>query len=831
MKKKLLILATALILTGSAFAFGACAGGGNDDTADTPAPTAPATPTTPSTTDTPATPSTPTTPTTPSTPTTPTTPTTPVNPDLKQFTGLALADGNAVYDGAAHPLTVSGELPEGASVSYSANNNSVNAGTYAVTATVTASGYQDKQLTATLTISKGTITGLKFENAAYSYDGTAHSVELVGTVPEGSSVSYKCKENSMSTNSATETGEYTITVTVTNANYNTFTAEAKLKITAEDKNRFITAHDGTLYFANALDGDKLYKYDSTDGIKKVSPDVPYNFAEAGGNLYFRSYSPYASSVKTVETNGVKTVISVKGEYLCSDGDCLYYAVNSLTQSKSGIYKLDISDSEPAAQLISEGKAKYLTCADNHIYFADGANGDRLTKISISGGTRTLVTDEKITCLTHSDGALYYTVNNLTGDYIERYTIADGTRRKLTSDAGANLTVIGNKLYYINVDLLNSAVFGKGIYSVNANPAINNQLPGTKIIEGDDLSYSSLTEADGKLAYYRVSDQMLCISDTDGSNTLELLEGFIAPETVPLSTGSKTAAYGKALYFLDLYNDKALYSYNTVSKALSRVTSDKVSDFAILGDYLYFNSVSYGVNNDLYKVNLKLGGEPELISGNDCNDIVTDGNNIYYIKENAGGAATAITEIAADGTETDIFDKGVSNLVYYEGYIYFEYNNKVHRMPVNGYTVNQTENVTHADVSHVGTFAIENGVIYFRELYGLAWGLKRLSKMNIDGTGYEVMMTEKTDPLEISIADGKVYYYNDVTTGAGLYSLSADAAENEEPQLILACQSKYYARNLTIIDGKIYFINYRLNLGGDSHLYCVNISGGNAEKIA
>lgn len=817
MKKTILAIAIALLVAGSAFTYCACSNGNQPDTPPDETQTTPETPDKPTTPDTPDTPSTPST------------------PELKKFTDITLADGNAVYDGAAHPLAISGTVPAGATVSYSANNNSVDAGAYTVTATVKGDGYEDLSLTAKLTIAKADFAGLKFENGTFSYDGTAHSIELVGQVPENSSVSYACKENPALSNSATETGEYTVTVTVTNKNYNTFTAQAKLKITAEDKHRFIIGHDGALYFANALDGDKLYKYDSTNGIKKVSSDVPYNFTVMGNELYFRSYSPFASSVKTVGESGVNTVISVKGEYLSTDGNYLYYAVNALAQSKSGIYRINISgnpENKPTAQLVSQGKAKFLTCAGNYIYFADGTNGDKLTRVSKSGGQRTVVVDEKITCLTHSDGALYYTVNNLTGDYVEKYSIANETRRKLTSDAGANLTVIDNYLYYINVDLLNSLVFGKGIYRVNANPVVNNQLPGSKIIEGDNLSYSSLTAtADGRLAYYRVSDQMLCISDTDGGNTVEVLSGFVAPETVPLSIGSKTAAYGKYLYFLDLYNDKALYSYNTVSKTLVRVTSDKVSDFAILGDYLYFNSVSYGVNNDLYKVNLKLGGEPELVSENDCNDVVTDGNNIYYVLKNAGGARTAIHKIDAQGNDSEMYSKGATDLTYCDGYIYFVDGSDLLKMPTTDFTVDAAIKVTDKSVD---TFVIDNGVVYFRETYRLGTN-KRLARVNTDGTEYAAMMTTNTDPLKIVVEGDTIYYYTDTVLGtSGIYSISKNATgDNEQPKLILARngnEKNYYAEDFTVANGKIYFVNYYNNLG-DSHLYCVNISNGQLEKIA
>ncbi len=811
MKKQLLLLLAAFSIAGSAFALSACNGGNNEGDSNPPSLEQPdegsdtgsdAGSDTGSDT-----------------------------PELEKFTDLTLSDGTVTYDGQAHPLAVAGTLPQGAQVQYSANNDSVDAGTYNVTATVTCTGYEALTLNAKLTINKATMSGLSFNNATHSYDGSAHSVELIGQTPQGSSVAYTCKENPAITNSAIQTGSYTITVTVANVNYETFTAMATLKINASEKERYIYSHGGTLYFANALDGDKLYSYTAANGVKKISGDIPYNFTVMGGTLYFRSYTPFASSVKTVtataDGEAANTVISAKGEYLCTDGSTLYYAVNGLTQAKSGIYKINLSGSEPTATLISQGKAKYLAYYGGNLYFADGANGDKLSKISVSGGTRQLVVNEKITCLTANGGSLYYTVNNLLGNYIERYDISAQTRRKLTSDAGSNLTVIGNNLFYINVDILNSYLYGKGIYSVNANATVDNSHAGVKVIGEEDESYSSLTAVNGKLAYYRVSDQMLCVSDTDGSNTAEVLDGFVAPETVPISTGSKTLSYGKTVYFLDLYNGKALYSYDTVTKTLARITSNKVSDFAILGDALYYNAVSFGVNNDLYKVDLKLGGEAEKVSSNDCNNIVTDGTKIFYIKENAAGAATTITEVGADGTEKDVFTKGVSNLVYYDGYIYFEYNNKVHRMPSSGYTVDVTENVTHKDVSHVGTFVIDDGVIYFRELYGLAWGFKRLSKMNIDGTGYSVMISDNTDPLEIRVEGGKVYYYNDVLKGtSGIYRIDKDG---RNPTLVLDYQQNYYASQFTVIDGNIYFINFRAQLG-DSHFYCLNIASGKVEKI-
>ena len=891
MKKQLIAILSALLISGSAFALCSCSGGGNGGENTTP-PTETEQPDKEPNKD----------------------PNENPENNLKKFTGIKLENSTVTYDGQSHSLAISGALPDGAAVKYSDNNNATDAGEYPITATLSGEGYEelklsakltinkapiqgltfegatatyDKQehkvelvgklpegatvtysckedatvqnsaidagvytITATvnhknyqytgeakLTINKAPISGLKFEDKTYQFDNTMHSVELIGVLPEGATVTYTCKENSSIANSAKETGTYTITATLNHKNYY-FMAEAKLTIKAEEKDRHIFSHDNKLYFGNALDGDKLYSYSTVDGLERVSYDVPQNFTVMGGDLYFRSYSILGSSIKKVgaTTSGddkAESVIAAKGEYLCSDGSFLYFAHNALTQAKSGIYKVNLSGEEPTAQLLSEGKAKYLTCYGGKIYFADGANGDKLSSISVSGGARTVVVDEKITCLEKSGSALYYTVNNLLGDFIQKYDLATGKTRKLTSDAGANLTVIGSKLYYINVDLLNSYLYGKGIYCVDANPAADNSKSGTKLIGNDTTTYSSLTSVDGRLAYYRVNDQMLCTNSINANDEKEILAGFVAPEVVPISTGSKTLAYGKYIYFMDLYNGKALYSYDTVTKTLMRITSNKVADFAILGDTLYYNAVSFGVNNDLYKVNLKEGGEAELVSKNDCNDIVTDGTNIYYVEKNAGGVRTAIHKIDANGTDTIMYSKGAEYLTYYEGYVYFLDDNKVQRMPVNGYTVDKPENVTtNKDISHIDKFVIDNGVIYFRELYGIGWGFKRLARMNIDGSNYQVMMTKGTDPLDFIVQDGKVYYFNDVASGAGVYSISITAADDkEQPKLILSTQSKYYARSLTIIDGKIYFISYRLNIVGDSHLYAVSIANGTVEKIA
>ncbi|MDE6273578.1 MAG: DUF5050 domain-containing protein [Clostridiales bacterium] len=590
----------------------------------------------------------------------------------KPITGVTFEDKTVTYNGNAHAVEVAGTLPAGVSVSYT-DNSKTNAGTYTAQAALSGEGYEPLTLTATLKIEKADFAGITMDNLTVAYDGKPHTVEIAGALPEGTTVTYYCEEDDAITNTATATGTYNISAVLRNANYNDFMITAILKITASEKERHIAYYDGKLYFANALDDDKLYSFNFGMEIKKVSSDTPSYFTVMGDNLYFRSKA-LTSSLKAIQNSKMESVFAANAEYLCTNGTNLYYVKNGLTNAKSGIYQLSLDGDEPVETLLSEGKAKYMVYAKGSLFFADGTNDDKLSAISVSSGNgiRHVVVDEKIKALTTDGDYLYYTVNHLLGDYIANYRIADATKRKLTSDAGNNLTVVDGKLYYLNVDWLTSTLYGKGIYCVDARPAVDSNSPGEKIIGEEGESYSSLTATgngqsrSGLLAYYRVSDQMLCTYYIAGGTGSEVLEGFVAPETTPLSTGSKTAVYNKSVYFLNLYNDKALYVYDTVTGTTSRVTANKVSDFAIFGDTLYFNQVSYGVNNDLYRLDLRVGGEPELVSKNDCIDLATDGENLFYVEQNAAGARTAIHIVKADGTDEIMYSKGAEHLTYYKG---------------------------------------------------------------------------------------------------------------------------------------------------------------------
>ncbi|WP_370539755.1 MBG domain-containing protein [Algoriphagus sp. Y33] len=154
-------------------------------------------------------------------------------------TGITFEDGSFVYDGTEKLLAITGTLPSGTSVSYT-DNGRTDVGTQEVTATITGSNYTDLVLTARLTITPAEITGITFEDISFVYDGTEKSLEIMGTLPSGTSVSY-------TDNGRTDVGTQEVTATITGSNYTDLVLTARLTITPAEITG-ITFKDGSFVY-------------------------------------------------------------------------------------------------------------------------------------------------------------------------------------------------------------------------------------------------------------------------------------------------------------------------------------------------------------------------------------------------------------------------------------------------------------------------------------------------------------------------------------------------------------------------------------------------------
>jgi hypothetical protein len=381
---------------------------------------------------------------------------------LKEFEGLTFENQSVVYDGQKHSLVVN-NVPADATIAYSGQDY-VNAGSYAIAATINKTGYVEKKMTATLTITEADLTpekvaalGLSFADASFPYDAESHSVQLVGDVPAGTTVSYKIGD--VEGNSATEVGEYTVICTLKMPNYHSYLLTAKLSIVAVEKTLYSTVLASTILFQNDLDNDTLYRYETQGGtLAKVSNDVMGGFSTEGGVSFGIVKSLWGKAVVSYQkdTNGnlVKEKVFSGTAVDCLaavDSGHFFYSVHNavLNKEDNGIYFYTLSDRDDdyrGVKVISDDYASKMLYADGVLYFV---NGDKnvVSYAASTGVKTTYLVDGNIYDLTYDSGYLYYNKGSVAAKGLYRLNLSSKKESKLTLDNGINLTIVGNYLYY------------------------------------------------------------------------------------------------------------------------------------------------------------------------------------------------------------------------------------------------------------------------------------------------------------------------------------------------------------------------------------------------
>lgn len=765
---------------------------------------------------------------------------------LLEFSEAKFESSTVTYDGKEHTIVVSG-VPEGTTIVYSGNGPFVNAGTYSMSASLSKEGYRNKTLNATLTIAKADFSSLSLNSKSVDYDEQDHinDVRVEGTLPESASVIYTVKNSEgVEVDSAIEVGEYSVEAFISASNFNSKTLTAKLTIKAVQDALPVGVKDGVIYFANGLDDKHLYYYDQnaeTPSVTYASPLVADDFFMHGGQLAMFSNALVSGSISSLSTTEVKNLYA-KGlfSYACSDGTYLYVSKNGLTEAKSGLYKIDLSSDEPVETLLYTGKTYYVQYHGGNIYFA---NKDKyLCRISTSGGAASILSDAssgdefKIKSLMIDNGSLYFNVDHLLGDYIEKIDIVAWTHKKLTSTQGKYLTVIGDYLYFSNNDLVTTAMSGKGVFRV---PTAGGSIE--KVIEEDNgINYVSYDKANNALVYVRSTDMHVIVHNLTSGSEKDLLQGFVAPEKTPLNTGGKNLFRNSYLYFLDMFEGKSLSRYRGGDKAI--LSNSKVVDFTFIGDDLYFNQVSYGANNDLFKANIASGEEPVKVSSLDLREIVDDGNHLYASKHNGAGVATSLVRMDYDGSNlVEFYSKGASNLRIEDNKLYFLDGSELNYIALSAIT-STSENLSATTVSnakHISKFEFNNGkIVYIYEEYLATQALRIASPSSMSSC--IDLASASTDPVDFVIDGGYAYYFNDVATNSkdGFKKVSLSATADGTAQMIYATGgSTYWGNSLEIGNGYLYFLNRGEGtvgtMYGDAHTYCLNLTDSSAtpEKIA
>ena len=776
-------------------------------------------------------------------------------PAKQDFANAVFASATYTYDGNSHILSEVSGVPEGTQISYTGRSEFTNVGTYNASALLTKDGYNDKTLTATLNINKAVFSGISCENKSVNYDGNDHinDIQLVGVLPAGTTLNTTISQSGVEVTSAIEVGSYDFVFYLTNSNYESATFNVTLTIKAVKKVMpvFISS-DGTIYFANGLDNSFLYSYTSTDyeyatrEIKKIDSSSPKEFYKYNASsATFISNSLFTSSIKEVK-EGAASVLYTNSDiddFVKYSDTVYFYSSNTITAANSGIYKVDATDTsqEPIVTKVFEGKSDNLAIYNSFLYFTNGNDSNYVYKMNLSSFDTSLVLQEKVHEFTLSDNKLYCTVNGLLNDYIGYLDLSSSatSSTKLTDAAGEHLTVKDGYLYYNYTDLfsaIDSSV--KGIYKISisgGNPTMLLQIQG---INGFDV------ESSNSIIYIATNDLHLYHFDVSSNSTRDLLVNFVAPEEVPTNLGGQTISLGTKTYYLNMYAGKTLYCYDEATKRSSQLTTNKVVDFYIYGNNLYFNQVTMLTNNDLYVVDIVNGGEAVKLSSNDIRNMISDGTYIYATHYNWAGVAGGLSRMKLDGSEYVKFSNvdGAKNQTIKDGKLYYincgagQDNGNIEYISLDTITSaspDLTGTKLSSNIKNVKQFAFDGNNIFY--IYnGTFDNSVRRTDFTSLGEGTKIA-SSKTNPNEIILNGNYVYYYSyasTATSAAGFYRVSKTASADGTQTLVLGYNSTYYGNNLSISDaGNLYFLNYIPKLVlGNAHFYQLNLTSKVVTKI-
>ena len=280
-------------------------------------------------------------------------------------------------------------------------------------------------------------------------------------------------------------------------------------------------HNGTIFFANPDDGNRLYSMDS-DGqnLKKLSNDV--------------------------------------ANYINADDNYVYYVRNNVNEGLNynffSFYRnalCRISREGGAVTILDTEPCSYASLIGNYIYYLhyDSEDATTLYKVKIDGTDRKQVLKDSVfTCSTEGQ-YFYYNGTTTTGSIFQFDTASDSS----SVIYGGNCykpTVSGNgaEIYYIDCDQNYALVYA----SVNTNNPI--------LVTSDSVDAYNIYDDYIYYQKYDGDNSGLCMMKKNGTESVMIMEG----------TFKNISATSSFVFFTDFYSGETYYFFRT--------SPDNVMDF-------------------------------------------------------------------------------------------------------------------------------------------------------------------------------------------------------------------------------------------------------------
>ena len=742
------------------------------------------------------------------------------NDHLKTIEGITINSASYDYDGTEKEILINGNLPEGATVSYT-NNKATNSGEYNVVAIVKCEGYKDLTLNATLTIRK-----LNYDmsetnwnyNQSFVFDGTQKNV-LIQNLPEGVTI-----KNYLN-NSKTNAGTYTASVTF---NYDTLNHnEPKVKdLLWEIKKANIT---GIQFDDVTVEYDS--KFHSITPIGNFPPNskitITYNGIEVNSVSEVGTYNVKMiienENYNTYEANAILKIISTEEQlYVTKFNDKIYFQ-NNLDSNK--LYVIDGSN----IKKVNNDIPKYFVTNGNTLYYYSSSLFSRVIK-SYNGSTSSRLTDSSGEYLACDGTYLYYSVNNLlfntdkNGIYKFSLTSNQDEPIRIVKDKAKYLTYYDGYIYYSNTS------DGGKLYKISTS---SNEADSGTLIWEEKVSY--IVEDNGVL-YFNSTKTIIGANVASSIRKYNISSNQVIKLTI--DNGSYLTKIGNYIYYVnkdkitsEIFGD-GIYKINSQftednnsigTRVISCEDGNGYSSLTSNGTKLYFYKLN---DKHLYCYDTLTDSEVDLLDNfvMPVEEVTSTGyaklaeynGEIYYTNPLDDGCLYKYSLITKQ--KYKVLSNSVSNVYFYNGYMYYSTYISVQyafwRMNLS------TNEVTKISTSRCDNLIFDGDYIYYEKVGIAQTYSNKIMKMKLDGSDVQEVYSDKNLGVKSLVKDGNYLYFtiNPRLSKKYLYRYNLTLNKVEDLKL----RADYFIIN----NGNIYFNNI-----GDKTLCVYNISTKGTKVLA
>ncbi len=435
--------------------------------------------------------------------------------------------------------------------------------------------------------------GVTFSDLTVTYDGEEHIIEVAGTLPEGTVVTY-------TNNKGTDADTYHASAKLECEGYNQLTLTATLKIEKADIIG-ITFNNGSVEYDTQI--HSIYVVGNVPA--GVTVNYTYNGKSASGVSEVGEYDVVATLTdpnhNTLTLSAKLTIKSTESELNMVNFGGVIYFQNDLDGKK--LYKHDKGVVTKVNNDIAEC---FFTDGTDLYYYSTSLFSKTIKKISASGTVSTVysVSGDYLT----TDGTyLYYSVNNLllgtdtNGIYKYNLNGQDAEPVRISTDQAAYLTVYGGYIYYSN--LSNNKYLCKVSVNGGNSTVIHNEKV-EYIIEDNGVLYFDSSKTLGSAIYkYHISQATLTKMTTDSGKYLTKLGNDIYYINNDLLTSN---LFGDGIYKISVLSSGSASGTKVIAatdNGYSSLTSD--------GKYLYYYKLN---DKHLWRYDVITGEETDLMEG-------------------------------------------------------------------------------------------------------------------------------------------------------------------------------------------------------------------------